>query len=170
MSKISLSAKSLTRDAFAPYGDLVEIKDAVHFSINEGTIERFHDLAKIDIGDDPDAKVIASIAMCNSATTLPYKIELVERHPLGTQLFFPMFTEPMIVIVGVDSEEPKPQNLEAFFSNGQQGINFHRNTWHIPLISLNEGEKYIIVDRNGPGNNCDEYYFDESVEITLQPL
>lgn len=170
MSTIKLTAKPLTRDAFAPYGDVVEINSASHFSINEGAIERFHDLAQLDVGDDPQAKIICSIAMCNTASTLPFRIKVIERHPLGTQLFYPMFTGPILLVVGVQAPEPDPLTFEAFISNGQQGINFHRNVWHIPLISLNEGEKYIIVDRDGPGNNCDFYYFDDSTQITLQAL
>lgn len=168
MSEITLTAKPLTREAFAAYGDVVEIKDASHFSINEGTIERFHDLAQLDVGDDPQAKIVCSIAMCNTASVLPYKINVVERHPLGTQLFYPLFAGPMFIVVGVPAQVPDPSAFKAFVSNGQQGINFHRNVWHVPLISLNEGEKYIIVDRDGPGNNCDFHYFDDSFDITLR--
>ena len=170
MSEIKLTAKPLSRDAFAPYGDVVEINDASHFSINEGAIERFHDLAQLDVGDDPQAKIICSIARCNTASSLPFRIKVIERHPLGTQLFYPMFNGPILLVVGVQAQEPDPLTFEAFVSNGQQGINFHRNVWHIPLISLNEGEKYIIVDRDGPGNNCDFYHFDDSTKITLQAL
>lgn len=170
MPKIELIAQSLTREAFKSYGDVVEINEAFHFSMNEETIERYHDLAQIDIGDDPDAKVIFSITQCTLAAELPYIVDLVERHPLGSQLFYPLFNGPMIAVVGDRAEQPVPMALKAFVSNGKQGINFYRNVWHMPLIGLNAEEKFIIIDRDGPGNNCDKYYFDENLEITLHTL
>lgn len=170
MSEFTLNAQPLTRKSFAPYGDVVESNQAFHFSINEGAIERFHDLAQIDIGDDSDAKVVFGIAECEIATSLPYRVDLVERHPLGTQLFYPLFDKPIIVVVAERSAVPDPAQLKAFVSNGAQGINFHRNIWHMPLIGLHTGEKFVIVDRDGPGNNCDKYNFDDSIVITIQAL
>ena len=170
MTQVKLIAQPLTREAFKPYGDVLEINGAAHFSINAGTIERHHDLAQLNVGDDPQAKVIVSIASTNQTTRLPCRIKLVERHPLGTQVFYPLTAEPMIIVVCEHSNKPQPASLKAFVSDGEQGINFHRNVWHAPLIALNAHERHIIIDRAGPGNNCEEYYFDEDVEITLQPL
>ena len=49
--KISMKIERLTREAFAPFGDLISLAGAQHYPINDGTTERFHDLAAIDVSD-----------------------------------------------------------------------------------------------------------------------
>jgi len=170
MVQHTIGLAPLTREAFKPFGDVIETDGARKFSINNGAIERFHDLARIDIGDDPDCVPLLSIAQCNQATSLPFRIRLVERHPLASQAFYPLFDKPMIVAVAPDCEEVAPDTLTGFYTNGKQGINFHRNVWHIPLIALEQGQQFVIVDRGGSGNNCEEFHFDSADELILQRI
>ena len=168
MAKLNLKAEPLTREAFAPYGDVIETEGARHFSINAGMIERFHDLAQVDVGAEQNGRPLISIARCNRATSLPFQIKLVERHPLASQAFIPLSGPPLLVVVAPPGETVEPGQLRAFVSNGRQGINYHRGVWHIPLIALEVGQEFIIVDRGGPGPNCDEFYFkDDEIILTL---
>ena len=48
----TLTLQPLTRAAFEPFGDVIELDGAQHFPINGGTTERFHDLARVDVGAD----------------------------------------------------------------------------------------------------------------------
>jgi len=162
MATLNLTAEPLTRDAFAPYGDVIETEGAKHFSINAGAIERFHDLAAVDVGAEEQGRTLISIAHCNQSSSLPYRVPFVERHPLGSQAFIPMDDTPMVVVVAPVGETVDPREARAFVSNGRQGINYHRGIWHIPLISLAEGQQMLIVDRGGPGQNCDEFYFEDT--------
>ncbi len=166
MAGISLKPQQLTRDAFAPFGDVIEIDGARHFGINADTIERYHDLAQVDIGVEREGRPLISIARCNQATELPFPVKFVERHPLGTQAFIPFGDTPLAIVVAPPGEAVDPRELEAFVSNGKQGINYHRGVWHLPLIALQHGQQFLIVDRGGPGKNCDEFYFDND-EVTL---
>ncbi|HIX61434.1 MAG TPA: ureidoglycolate lyase, partial [Candidatus Halomonas stercoripullorum] len=39
----------------------------------------------------------------------------------------------------------------------RQGVNYRAGTWHaIQSVLEREGE-FLVVDRGGEGNNCDEY-------------
>ena len=163
-----LKPKPLAREAFAPYGDVIETSGAQHFAINAGAIERFHDLAKVDIGVEPNGKALISIARCNSVTVLPFRIELVERHPLGSQAFIPLSNARLLVVVAPAGETAAPSQLRAFVSNGKQGVNYHRGVWHMPLIAFEEDQEFIIVDRGGSGENCDEIRFDETEKVIVE--
>ena len=167
MSTLTLKVEPLTREAFGLYGDVIETEGASHFSINAGAIERFHDLAKVDVGVEQQGRTLISIARCNQSSSVPYKVPFVERHPLGSQAFIPLDDTPIVVAVAPPGETVDPAAVKAFVSNGRQGINYHPGVWHIPLISLKEGQQMVIVDRGGPGGNCDEYYFPDD-EIILE--
>lgn len=167
MSTLTIKVQPLTREDYAPYGDVIEMEGADHFSINDEAIERFHDLAKVDVGVEEQGRTLISIALCNKPSSLPYKLPLVERHPLGSQAFIPLDDTPVIVVVAPHGEEVDPADIKSFITNGKQGINYHRAVWHMPLIALKEGQKMLIVDRGGPGNNCEEYYFPDH-EIILE--
>jgi len=161
MGEIRIDLEPLTREAFAPFGDVIEIRGARHFPINRGAIERYHDLAALDI--DADGRAIVSIMACNRASHLPYRVEVIERHPVGSQAFVPMDPVRMIVAVIEPGDDPDPRKLRAFVSDGRQGVNYRAGVWHMPLIAEREGQQYLIVDRAGPGANCDEIELAETV-------
>lgn len=156
----TITAVPLTQEAFAPFGDVIEINGVKHFSINDGAIERYHDLATVDMGEENDARPLISILSSNSVTSLPAQIKLVERHPLGSQAFVPMCDSPMVVVVALAGETVRVENLHAFVTNGQQGINYRPGIWHMPLVAPKLEQRWLVVDRGGSGNNCDELYFE----------
>lgn len=164
----TLQAQPLTKKAFANYGDVIEIRGARHFSINGETFERFHDLAKVDVGTEQDGRALISIVRCNQAASLPYEVRSIERHPLGTQAFYPLSASPMVIVVAPPTERVEPNQVQAFVSNGSQGVNFYRGTWHMPLIALEAGQQFVIVDRGGPGDNCDEVHFRQTDELVVE--
>ncbi len=161
-----IKARPLTRQAFAPFGDVIETDGARHFPINRGTMERFHDLASIDEGKD--GRVLVSIVEARLAGGKPVRVDVVERHPLGSQAFIPMGEAVMCVVVAPAGDAVQPDDLRAFVSNGRQGINYRRGTWHMPLVAFQAGQRFIVVDRGGPGENCEERAFDPSIEINVE--
>ncbi|MCB1755054.1 MAG: ureidoglycolate lyase [Gammaproteobacteria bacterium] len=162
---MTITVEPLTREAFAPFGDVIQTDGARNFSINAGTVERYHKLAAVDVGEEEQGRAIISIAECKAVSSLPCSLPLVERHPLGSQAFIPLDKQPIIVVVATKGETVDPRALKAFVSNGKQGINYHRGVWHMPLICLAERQQLLIVDRDGPGNNCEEFFFDEEIRI-----
>jgi ureidoglycolate lyase len=138
----------LAKAAFAPFGDVVESDGAEPVEINQGFATRFNRLAGIDVtaGGAP-----VNISLFDARPRpQPIEIKVMERHPLGSQLFFPLQDKPWLVLVCAD-----PRDLEsyrAFVASGRQGVNYARNVWHHPLLVLGEAERFLIIDRPGSGN------------------
>ena len=152
MKKLAIEALSVER--FAPFGDVISTDVAArHFPINGGTTERYHDLANLDAG--LDGKLIVSIFR-GQPRELPFAVMMLERHPLGSQAFMPLVAQPYLVVVAPAGEAPEPDALRAFLARPGQGINYAPGVWHHPLLALNEICDFLVIDRSGPGNNCDE--------------
>lgn len=165
MTAYVLKAEPLTRGAFAPFGEVIDTDGAEHFPINRGTIERFHDLARVDVGEEGAALI--SIVECSHVAGVPLRVPLVERHLLGSQAFVPLGGAPMCVVVAPSGENVRPEDLRAFVSNGRQGVNYCRGTWHMPLVAFEKGQRFVVVDRGGPEDDCEERVFEASLEITV---
>lgn len=149
-----LEALPLTAEAFAPYGDVLEIPARDGEPMNQGWAQRYRDVADVDVDDDAGAVGISLVR--SNADVAPVALRLVERHPLGSQIFMPLGTNPFIVVVGPAGEVPVRDKLAAFVTNGHQGVNYHKDVWHHPMIALQTTSDFIVIDRKGPGNNCDE--------------
>lgn len=169
MQKVILNAQPLTKATFAPYGDVIEMRGAKHFGINLDTVERFHDLADVQVDYKDGGRSAISLASVKVARSIPHTFNLIERHPKGSQAFIPMFDSPVYTVVGLKGDKPKPEDLKAFVTNGQQGFNYHTGVWHMPIMADEIGKVFIMIDRAGPGHNCDEFTFAEhSFEIRGQ--
>ena len=160
-----LVIEALTVERFAPFGDVISADTAArHFPINGGTTERYHDLAGLDAG--PDGKLIVSIFR-GQPRELPFAVTMLERHPLGSQAFMPLVAQPYLVVVAPAGEAPTPDVLRAFLARPGQGVNYAPGVWHHPLLALNETCDFLVIDRSGPGNNCDEITLVDPVYLAL---
>jgi len=88
-------------------------------------------------------------------TALPLRLHRMERHPLGSQAFIPLENRPFVIVVASAGDHVPAQHLRAFISNGYQGVNYQRNVWHHAVIALYEMTRFVVVDRGGPGENCE---------------
>jgi ureidoglycolate lyase len=151
---MSIFPEPLTIAAFAPFGDVLDAAGTPDRMINAGLCVRFHDRARIDIAEGR-----AGLSVFHAvARSLPYAFDLVERHPLGSQAFLPMTQAPFLVIVAPD-EQGTPGTPRAFLTNGAQGINLHRGTWHGVLTPLQAPGLFAVLDRIGDGANLQEYRY-----------
>lgn len=148
---MKLEVLPLTRDAFRPYGDVIETEGQDFFHINDGKVQRFHDLAMVETLQQD--RTLISINRAQPAA-LPIIVTELERHPLGTQAFVPLRGEAFVVVVAAGGDEPDMNTLRAFISNGRQGVNYHRNVWHHPLFAWQTETDFLTVDRGGK-DNCD---------------
>jgi len=146
--------RPLTAVDFAPYGDLLEVAGDPSVIINQGLCDRYSDLAKLDFAGGR-----AGISIFKSQIrTLPYQLDMVERHPDGSQAFIPMSQAPFMVVVA-DDQSGTPVNLQAFVTTKGQAINLHKGTWHGVLTPLHEPGLFAVIDRIGAGTNLEEHYF-----------
>lgn len=145
----------LTAAAFAPFGDVLEATGDFRL-INDGMCQRHHDRARIDVATEVDPANRAGISIFKAVPrALPYCFDLIERHPEGSQAFVPMGAEPFLVIVAAG-----PQAVPlAFMTNGAQGINLHRGTWHGVLTPLGGTGLFAVVDRIGGSANLEEHRY-----------
>jgi ureidoglycolate lyase len=148
----NLVVQPLTPQDFAPYGDVLDASGVPDKIINAGLCGRFHDRARLDFGTEGRAGVSIFQAQPRS---LPYSFDLIERHPDGSQAFLPMTQHPFLVVVA-DGPEATPR---AFLTNGAQGINLHRGTWHGVLTPLHAPGLFAVVDRIGPTPNLQEFRY-----------
>lgn len=157
----TLKLRPLTAQAFAPFGDVIEAAGDVDKYINQGKCARYHDRARLDFGDGR-----AGISVFRSqAFSLPIRLEMVERHPDGSQAFLPLSDKPFVVVVAPDNDGTPGQPI-AFRTAPGQGVNYHRNTWHGVLTPLFAPGLFAVVDRIGSGPNLEEHWFDEAYTIT----
>lgn len=151
-----IAVRPLTKTAFAGFGDVVEARGAQLRLINAGTTTRFHDLAAIDVAGQ-DGRPLISI-FCGQPFALPVEIGMMERHPLGSQAFFPLSGRPFLVAVAHD-EGDRPGTPLAFLAAGDQGVNYAKNVWHHPLLALDAVSDFLVVDRGGAGVNLQEFSY-----------
>jgi ureidoglycolate lyase len=150
----------MSADAFAPFGDLLEAKGMPDKIINQGLCGRFHDRARMDFSDGR-----AGISIFHAEKRdLPLKLDLVERHPDGSQAFVPMSHQPFLVVVAED-QNGIPQNIRAFLTEAGQAINIHRGVWHGVLTPLYDPGLFAVIDRIGEGPNLEEYWLPDEVII-----
>ncbi|PVH29016.1 ureidoglycolate lyase [Pararhodobacter oceanensis] len=156
----TIRTEPLTAAAFAPFGDLLDASGAPDKLINQGMCGRHHDRAALDFGPETMPAGRAGISIFNAEPrAFPYVLELVERHPEGSQAFVPMHQNPFMVIVALD-QGGTPGTPRAFLTNGAQAINFHRNIWHGVLTPLSAPGLFAVIDRIGDTANLQEHWFD----------
>ncbi|MBK5566160.1 MULTISPECIES: ureidoglycolate lyase [unclassified Ensifer] len=148
----------LTREAFAPFGDVIETENANNFPINGGNATRYHDLAKIDTTGEKARPMISLVR--GIPYPLPLKLTMVERHPLGSQAFIPLSDNPFLIVVSRETDEG-PSEPIAFKTTPGQGVNIARNVWHGILTPLDDVSDFAVVDRGGEGVNLEEHFFKE---------
>jgi ureidoglycolate lyase len=156
---MKVEVRPLTRSDFAAYGDVIEAAGAAHYPINDGTAERYNGLARVEVGSG-GSRVLINIFI-GQRRPRPIVINMMERHPLGTQFFMPLKQQDYLVVVADGEGAPAPESLRAFLAQGTQGVNYHRNVWHHPLLALEADSPFLVVDRGGEGNNLEEAYFAE---------
>lgn len=153
-SSYRLFAEPLSSAAFASFGDVIETSGRSSFAINQGWAARFHDLATVDVADR-EGRVSVDLVTAQPES-MPLPLRLMERHPLGSQIFMPLAERRYIVVVAAAGEAPRADALRAFVAGPQQGVNYHKGVWHHPIIALDEVTTFITVEREGPGCNLEE--------------
>lgn len=152
---LELRTQPLTREQFAPFGDVIQVDDTVaSFPINAGSTKRYHDQCRVETlgaGARPAISLFRS-----QPRSLPITLDGMERHPLGSQAFMPVHGDRFVVVVAPPGEPIRAGAIRAFITDGAQGVNYHPGVWHHPMLALDRISDFLVVDRVGPEANCDE--------------
>jgi ureidoglycolate lyase len=162
-----MKIEKLTREEFAPFGELITLAGARHYPINDGTTERYHDLALIDVSDQGGNPLISLFR--GKPRRLPFEIRVMERHLLGSQAFIPLSRRPYLVIVAAPGPFDEA-TVRVFLADRGEGVNYAKGAWHHGLFALYEESDFLVVDRGGPGVNCEEISLSQSIRITEEEL
>ena len=168
MTDFELRAIALTAEAFAPFGDVIESAGKAADAMNAARFRRSRNLAAIDIDPVNGGHVTVSLAETLTPVSLPYRFDLIERHPLASQAFVPLANIPFTVVVAPSRDRVEPGDLLAFRTNGNQGINYHRGIWHMPLIATSPDEKFLIIDRAPGSDNYEEMVLSATVVLKTE--
>lgn len=145
----------LTAAAFAPFGDVLAVDGDPDKMINQGLCGRHHDRADLDFGTGR-----AGISLFDAVPRdLPMQLDMMERHPDGSQAFLSLTGAPFLVIVAPD-EGARPGPPLAFRTPPHVGVNYRKGVWHGVLTPLTAPGLFAVIDRIGPGPNLEEHWFD----------
>ena len=164
-SLCEIKLQTLTGEAFADHGEVIEISDANNrFEINCGRTVRHHALAHVDVADNGGKAIISLFR--SSPITLPFQLKAMERHPLGSQSFIPVGCNPYIVVVAGKGDF-HTDNIRAFLVRSGQGVHYHKGVWHHYNLVLGGLGDFVVVDRDGAGNNCDEVAIPPDIKVVI---
>lgn len=151
---MKLIPQPISQEVFQPYGDLI-VKDSAEksFGINYGNTVRHHNIGDIDTSEQGGRPIISIFE--STPLSMPLKLEIMERHPLASQAFIPLSSNPYLVVVA-EQGDFNPETLNVFIVNNGEGVNYKAGTWHHFCLALNTVSDFLVIDREGPGNNCDE--------------
>ena len=156
--KTTIKPIKITRKNFATYGNLISSDDIIPIDINAGYAKRFDDLAKISTSRD-EGRIAVSIFSATKRT-FPMKIDIMEKHPLGSQAFIPMKETTFLSFVAPPGESPEINKIQSFIIPPKTGINYKPGIWHFPLIST-EDTNFLVIDRKGSGENLIIHKFEK---------
>ena len=148
----------ITRENFAAYGDLISSDAIKPMNINAGYAKRFDDLAKINTSKDKGETVVSIFSALKRS--FPMKIDMMEKHPLGSQAFIPMKETTFLSLVAPPGESPEISKIQCFIIPPKKGVNYRPGIWHFPLIST-EDTNFLVIDRKGSGENLIIHKFEK---------
>ena len=148
--KIIIKPIPITKENFYKFGDMITTADIKPIIINEGYAKRFDGIANLNTSKDNGKTTICIFSALKRS--FPMKIDMMEKHPLGSQAFIPMKQTTFLVLVAPEGNKPDLNKIEAFVVPEEIGVNYNPGTWHFPLIAT-EDMNFLVVDRKGSGDN-----------------
>ena len=148
--KIIINPKPITKENFSKYGDVITTKGIKPLEINDGYAKRFDGIANLDTSIDGGETTICIFSALKRS--FPMKINMMEKHPLGSQAFIPMQETTFLVLVAPKGSKPNINEIESFIVPPHIGVNYNPGIWHFPLISTKD-MNFLVVDRKGSGDN-----------------
>ena len=150
MKEKIITPTQITKENFSKFGDMITTENIKPLEINNGYAKRFDEIAKLDTSSENGETTISIFSALKRS--FPMKIDMMEKHPLGSQAFIPMKETTFLTLVAPEGAKPKIEKIESFIVPQGNGVNYKAGVWHFPLIST-EDMDFLVVDRKGSGDN-----------------
>ena len=150
MTDLIIKPKPITKENFKKFGDMITTTDIKPIEINNGYAKRYDGIANLNTKKDNGESTISIFSALKRS--FPMKVDMMEKHPLGSQAFIPMKETTFLAFVAPEGDKPDLNKIESFIIPRGIGINYNAGVWHFPLIST-EDMNFLVVDRLGDGNN-----------------
>ena len=150
MKNLMIKPKLITKENFKKFGDMISTEDIKPLEINNGFAKRYDGIANLDTKKNNGESTICIFSALKRS--FPMKVDMMEKHPLGSQAFIPMKETVFLSFVAPEGEKPDLTRVEAFIIPKGIGVNYNPGIWHFPLIST-EDMNFLVVDRKGEGDN-----------------
>ena len=150
MTSLIIKPKLISKENFKKFGDMITTSGIKPLEINDGYAKRFDGIANLDNKKDSGESTISIFSALKRS--FPMKIDMMEKHPLGSQAFIPMKETVFLAFVAPEGDEPDLNKIESFIIPNGIGVNYNAGVWHFPLIAT-EDMNFLVVDRLGDGDN-----------------
>ena len=150
MNNIIIKPKMINKENFKKFGDMITTNGIKPLEINDGYAKRYDGIATLDAKKDNGESIISIFSALKRS--FPMKVDMMEKHPLGSQAFIPMKETTFLAFVAPEGDKPDLDKVEAFIIPKGVGVNYNAGIWHFPLIAT-EDMDFLVVDRKGKGNN-----------------
>lgn len=158
-----LKPESLSSKSFSEYGKVLSVEETQSITINDGFAQKHFNLCNIDANDKGGVATVHFYI--GKKREFPLSINMMEKHPCFSQTFIPRSNNPFLVVVALGDDKPDLKTLKVFKTNGNQGVHYKRGIWHFPLISIEDNEQFVVIDRNDLGKS--ENKLDDCIEINI---
>ena len=150
MTNFLVKPKLISKENFKKFGDMITTSGIKPLEINDGYAKRFDGIANLNTKKDNGESTISIFSALKRS--FPMKIDMMEKHPLGSQAFIPMKETVFLAFVAPEGDEPDLNKIESFIIPNGIGVNYNAGIWHFPLIAT-EDMNFLVVDRLGSGDN-----------------
>ena len=150
MTSLIIKPKLISKENFKKFGDMITTSGIKPLEINDGYAKRFDGIANLNTKKDDGESTISIFSALKR--TFPMKVDMMEKHPLGSQAFIPMKETVFLAFVAPEGDEPDLNKIESFIIPNGIGVNYNAGVWHFPLIAT-EDMNFLVVDRLGDGDN-----------------
>jgi ureidoglycolate lyase len=150
MTSLIIKPKLISKENFKKFGDMITTSGIKPLEINDGYAKRFDGIANLNTKKDDGESTISIFSALKRS--FPMKVDMMEKHPLGSQAFIPMKETVFLAFVAPEGDEPDLNKIESFIIPNGIGVNYNAGVWHFPLIAT-EDMNFLVVDRLGDGDN-----------------
>ncbi|MFZ5779730.1 MAG: ureidoglycolate lyase [Pseudomonadota bacterium] len=146
---MEIETQPLTREAFAPFGDVIDVPTEPGRTYYEEALGNLR----------PGARPSLSLSLKAETSERPLTAELLERHEFSSQTFLPLDAARWLIVVAPHAATGGPDvaGVKAFIAGGRQGVTYRPNTWHHGLTVLDRPGRFAVFMWRDGGKGDEEF-------------